>query len=172
MAVNTPFGLATEYSKTSNFRYITTGGEIQLINYSPAIAYKVHDTFSIGAGLNYFHSTAELRQQYAWGAVAGSLGLGTAFPDGSVTVQGVGDGYGFNVGALYEPSSKHSIGMVYRSQVSVKYGNKKAEIDTIPAALQPLFGAGNGDKYSTGAKTSIRYPDTVALGYAYKPHCR
>lgn len=170
LAVNSPFGLSTDYDKTYSARYITTGGDLQVMNFNPSVAYKIHPTLSVAAGLVYFNSTVELRQQYPWGAVAGSLGLGTAFPDGSVTVQGKGDGVGFNTGILYQPNDQHAVGITYRSQVNVKYGLKQAEITNIPTALQPLFGAGNGDKYATGAKSAIRFPDIVGLGYAYKPN--
>ena len=162
--VNEPFGLATEYGKTSAFRYITTGGEIILVNFNPTVAYKLHPTFSIGLGLDYYNSTAELRQQYPWGAFVPGA------PDGSVTVQGKGDGFGFNTGILYQPLPEHSLGLTYRSQVVVKYGNRKAEVTNIPAALQGFFPAGTGDVYATGAKTSVKFPDIIGLGYAFKPN--
>ena len=170
LAVNAPFGLSTDYDKTYSARYITTGGDVQVTNINPSVAYKVHPTLSVAAGLVYYDSMVELRQQYPWGAVAGSLGLGTAFPDGSVTVQGKGDGVGFNTGILYQPNDQHAVGLTYRSQVTVKYGLKQAEVTNIPTALQPTFGAGSGDKYATGAKSAIRFPDIVGLGYAYKPN--
>jgi long-chain fatty acid transport protein len=119
--------------------------------------------------LDYYYSTAELRQQYPWSTVGFVLGLGTGFPDGSVTVQGKGGGFGFNTGILFQPLPEHSIGLTYRSQVVVKYSNRKAELTNIPLALQAAFPAGTGDVYATGAKTSIRYPDIVGLGYAFKP---
>jgi len=169
LGINTPFGLATEYSKTSAFRYITTGGEISLINFNPTVAYRIHPTFSIGVGLDYYYSTVELRQQYSWAAVGVSLGLGSAFPDGSVTVQGKGDGFGFNTGFLFQPAPEHSIGLTYRSQVVVKYADKKAELTNIPVALQGSFPAGTGNVYATGAKTAIRFPDIIAFGYAFRP---
>ncbi len=172
VGINTPFGLATEYSKMSAFRYITTGGEITLVNINPTVAYQIHRTFSAGVGLDYYYSTTELRQQYPWAAVGFANGLGAAaltLPDGSVTVQGKGDGVGFNIGLLYQPVPEHSIGLTYRSQVVVNYSDKKAELTNIPTAFQGVFPTNNSPTYATAAHTSIRYPNIIATGYAYKP---
>ena len=170
LGVNAPFGLATEYDKTVSFRYTTTGGEITLLNFNPSVAYRLHPTFSVGGGLDYYYSSAQLKQQYPWAVVGTGLGVpgAASLPDGSVTVEGKGGGFGFNIGFLYQPLPEHSVGLTYRSQVVVKYGNQNATLTNIPAALQPVFPAGTADVYATGAKTAIRYPDIVALGYAYK----
>ncbi len=175
LGVNTPFGLATEYSKNSAFRYITTGGQITLVNINPTVSYRFHRVFSAGAGLDYYYSTTELRQQYPWAAVGFANGLGAGaltLPDGSVTIQGRGDGVGFNVGFLIEPSPKHAIGLTYRSQVLVRYSGEPAEITNIPLAFQAAFPSVNQSIYTTRAKTSIRYPDIINTGYAFKPSNR
>ncbi len=172
LGINTPFGLATDYSKTSAFRYITTGGEISVINFNPTISYQFCPAFSAGAGVNYYYSMAELRQQYPWAAVGFANGLGAAaltLPDGNVTVSGSGEGLGFNVGFLFRPKPRHSIGLTYRSQVLVRYQGNDAEITNIPAAFRAAFGGTNQSVFRTGSKTSIRYPDIIGAGYAFKP---
>lgn len=163
IGINTPFGLSTRYSRTSAFRYITTGGEISLININPTIAYKALPNLSFGVGLDYYYSKAELRQQYPWAAIV------PGSPDGSATIQGKGDGVGFNFGLLYQPVEQHKIGLTYRSQVVVKYTGKKGELTNIPPAVQGKFPAGTGDVYATGARTAIRFPDIISFGYSYAP---
>ncbi len=164
LGINTPFGLATEYSKTGSFRYITTGGEATVINVNPNVAWRAAPSLSVGAGLDYFVSTVELGQQYPWAAVGTQLGLAgaAAFPDGSAKVEGKGDGFGFNAGLLYEPAPRHALGLTYRSQVAVKYDGEQAEFTNVPAAL-------GGGTYRTGVKTGLRFPDVITAGYAYKP---
>ena len=155
LGVNTPFGLGTEYNKTAPFRYITTGGDLSLIDINPTVAYKLFPTLSLGVGFDYYYSQAVLRQQYPTTLVISGA------PDGSVTLSASGMGYGFNAGLLYQPNKHHSVGLTYRSQVVVKYKNGTAEIENLPGAL--------GTTYKTGVNTAIHYPDMINFGYAYRP---
>lgn len=171
IGINSPFGLATEYSKTSAFRYITTGGEVVVVNINPTVAYRFNSVFSAGVGLDYYYSTVEVRQQYPWAAVGFANGLGPSalsLPDGEVSVKGRGDGVGYNVGLLFQPAPEHSIGLTYRSQVLVHYSGNRAEFTNIPTAFQAAMGL-NQSVYATGAQTDIRYPDIFGAGYAFKP---
>lgn len=52
LGVNTPFGLAIEYKPDWVGRYQALNSRLITINVNPAIAYKVTDTLSVGAGLN------------------------------------------------------------------------------------------------------------------------
>ncbi len=145
LSINTPFGLSTKYSKSSDFRYITTGGEVKVLGINPSLAYQLTPTFSLATGVSYFYSTAELSQQ---APVAG---------ESEVKVNGTGDGFGMNAAVFMKVSDKDSIGLSYRSQVVVNYsgGDKVITSPTL------------GELSRASAKTSIRYPDTVNLGYAH-----
>jgi len=166
LGINTPFGLATDWSKTSAFRYITTGGDISVINVNPTVAYRFSPMVSAGFGIDYYYSKAEIRQQYPWIAFTAPA----VSADGSLKVDGAGDGWGFNVGVLLNPADRHSIGVTYRSQVVVDIDGGDYKVDNIPAAIQPLIGTGSS--FTTGAKTSIRFPDIFSVGYAFKPSDR
>jgi len=41
------------------------------------------------------------------------------------------------------------------------------KVDNIPAVFQA--GIGTGSSFTTGAKTSLRFPDIINVGYAFKP---
>lgn len=145
LSINTPFGLSTEYSKTSAFRYITTGGEVKVLGVNPNIAYEITSKLSVAAGASYFYSTAELNQQVP---VAG---------ESEAKVKGSGDGFGMNAAVFMKVSENDNVGVSYRSQVVVKYSGGDSVITS------PTF----GELARTPAKTSIRYPDTINLGFAH-----
>ncbi|MBL0059318.1 MAG: outer membrane protein transport protein [Elusimicrobia bacterium] len=155
VGVNTPFGLASEYEKSAPFSYITTGGEINLVNISPNVAYQVTKSISIGAGVNYYQSTAKLTQQAPWSFPS------TGNPDGELKVEGSGTGVGVNSGVLWKINDNQRFGATYKSEVKVKYSGKDASIENVPFL--------GGATYKTGVETSIRFPDILSMGYGFKP---
>ncbi len=152
IGVNTPFGLSTAYDNSAPFSYITTGGKVQLINISPNAAFKVTDALSFGLGVNYYRSTAELRQ-----VVPYSLAGGT---DSPLKIEGEGDGVGLNTGFLVKLSATQNVGVTYKSEVTVDYDGGNAHLDNAPIINTP---------FETGVKTRLRFPDIVGLGWSFKP---
>jgi len=101
--VNAPFGLTTEYSQTWQGRFHAVESSMTTINLNPAIAYRVNENLSIGAGLQV---------QYI------DVTLSNMSPGGLAEVTGDDWGYGATLGALYEFSDATRLGLGYRSQVS------------------------------------------------------
>lgn len=168
IGVNTPFGLATKYDDAASFRYITTGGEVSVVNIQPTVSYKLSPKFAIGIGANYYLSNAKLTQQYSWAPAAAVLGNPAlaAAADSTAKVKGTGDGYGFTTGLRFQPTEKQSLGITYHSQVVVKYEGD-ATLNNIPGAVQPAFSG--GETYKSDSQFTMRYPDIVAFGYAVRP---
>jgi long-chain fatty acid transport protein len=50
LAVLSPYGLSTEWSDTSNVRYVATKSELKMINVTPAISYRPTQKFALGIG--------------------------------------------------------------------------------------------------------------------------
>lgn len=145
VSINNPFGLSTEYSKTSDFRFITTGGEVRVLGVNPSVAYEISPKLSVAAGASYFYSTAELNQQ-----VPGAI-------ESEAQVKGSGDGFGMNAALFMKVTEADSVGVSYRSQVVVKYSGGDSVITT----------PGNGETRAA-AKTSMRFPDTLNVGLAHR----
>lgn len=103
IGVNAPFGLKTEYDPDWLGRYQALKSEVKTINVNPSIAYKVTDTFSIGAGLSVQRIEATLTND------AGRPGL--------AKVEGDDYGWGFNLGALWQPTPNTRVGLSYRSEI-------------------------------------------------------
>lgn len=150
LGVNTPFGLSTAYDNSAPFSYITTGGKVQLINISPNTALKVTEALSIGLGVNYYRSSAELQQMVPYSLAAGT--------DSPLKIEGNGDGVGLNTGLLIKLSETQNIGVTYKSEVAIDYDGKNARIDNVPGNVP----------YETGVKTRLRFPDMIGLGWSFK----
>lgn len=152
LGMNTPFGLSTDYTDPT-FKYITTGGKVELINISPNAALKVTDTLFFGAGVNYYRSTTELRQVVPYTLTAGQ-------PDSPLKVEGEGDGFGLNTGLLWKMSDTQKLGVTYKSEVTIDYTGGKAHLDRNPFTAEA---------YETGVQTRIRFPDMVGMGWSFQP---
>ncbi|MEI8363529.1 MAG: outer membrane protein transport protein [Betaproteobacteria bacterium] len=107
LGVNAPFGLKTEYNSNWIGRFQTVKSALKTVNINPAIAYKVNDNLSIGAGISAMWAQAELTNAQYFGAAG----------EGSAKVKGDDWGFGFNLGAIYQVSPDTRLGVAYRSKV-------------------------------------------------------
>ena len=111
VGVYSPFGLSSEWPQNWTGRYTSTFGEIKTVFINPTVAYKLNETFSVGAGLSYVDSSLTLKQ---------AMNL-FPFPDGVAKLSGGGDGFGYNVGASIKLPSDYMLSFAYRSPVEIKY---------------------------------------------------
>ena len=106
IGINAPFGLKTEYSQTWAGRYHAVESDMKTININPAIAYRINDMFSVGAGLQIQHIDVTLSNMVNFGG-----------PDLLAEVTGDDWGFGATLGLLAELSDDTRLGLGYRSQV-------------------------------------------------------
>lgn len=140
VAMNAPFGLTTNYDAGWRGQFIALKSAIKTVNIQPSIAYKVSDTFSLGAGVSVQKINAKLTN------FAGGAG------DASLKADDVG--FGFNVGAVFTPSSATRIGLHYRS--AIKY-DLKGNV----SFGSPAVNAAN----SVAAEASLKVPDSASLSF-------
>ena len=136
VALNVPFGLKTEYDPGWRGRFAAILSEIKTVNINPSVAYKVSDTVSIGGGLSVQRIEAELSSLSATGA-------------GTTTLNADDTGYGFNLGAVFQPVPSTRIGISYRSQIEYELTG-----DITFSAAPP----GNG-----GVKADLKVPDSASF---------
>ena len=106
LGVNAPFGLSTEWEKTSNTRFVATKSEITAVNANLNGAYQLNDKLSFAAGLSYVSVDATLNSM---------VGATT-----EAKLKGDGTGVGYNTAVMYKANDKLKFGFNYRSQVNVK----------------------------------------------------
>lgn len=89
-----PFGLATEYPASSPVAGDGIDSHLLTISLSPMVAYEVTDNLTLGASFNLLYADAKLTSA-------------------AVRLEGDDFGYGFSVGALFEPVDGTQIGAAY-----------------------------------------------------------
>ena len=157
IAINSPFGLATEWDDGWVGRYHALKSELKTININPSVSYKVNDKLSVGAGVSAMYAEAELSNAINLSAIAG-----TRVPDARAKVEGDDWAYGYNAGVAYSWSEDARVGLHYRSKVEVDVDGD-ATFSVAPP-LVPLFAA-RGLFQDSDASASVELPETVSFGY-------
>jgi long-chain fatty acid transport protein len=147
--VSVPFGLKTEYEDSWIGRFQGIKSDISTINYNLAMAFKVTDTISIGAGVNYQFLQTDLTN-----AVVTPVG------EGRTELLAQDSAWGWNLGAMFQVSPDMRIGVSYRSQL--KY--------TLEGTVNTTFLA-NGAAVPGGsfvASADATLPDMASLSIVQK----
>ena len=173
--LNAPFGLATEYNSTWAGRYHALRSDIKTVNLNLAGAYKISDTLSAGAGVNYQMLDAELGQAVdfatlctvaAGGAFSAACGAGATFNpntnpnDGKAKVTADSTAVGYNLGLMAQVQDNFRVGVAYRSKMKHSLSGN-FDITTpanVPGALTAATGLVN-----SGAKADVVLPATLSF---------
>ena len=154
LGVYVPAGLGVEYQGKDLTAF--TGGadlnwmsRIGVINFSPAIAYKVNDNFSLGLAANIFYGMFDMERA----AVIPMVG---AF---QYSESSSGLGFGVTLGALYSVNENLSFGASFRTKTNVTMSG---------TAKNPAFAAMGGPKESKFDR-DVAWPMWIAGGVAYRP---
>ncbi len=178
LGISAPFGLTTDYDDDWVGRYVARRTELKTVLVNPSIAYRINDKLSIGGGIDYVKSDAVLSnaidmglvflKQYQAGgipvnaqtmALAGDVqaNVGSSKYDGGIRLEGDGDGWGGNLGALYEINDDWRCGVHYRSKVDLALSGRT---DFTVGALDSVLGAAFADQ---GGGVDLTLPDTLSL---------
>lgn len=149
IGINAPFGLVTEYDANWVGRFQGVKSEITTININPSVSYKLTDAISIGGGLNYQQIDAELTNAVVLGAAT----------TGRTTLEADDDGWGWNIGAMFELTPATRLGVAYRSEIDYELtGNVNTTIDPSGALVAAASGPANAD---------VTLPDTLSVSIAH-----
>jgi long-chain fatty acid transport protein len=169
LAVTTPFGLATDYPDGWVGRYHAVDTELRTYNINPAVAVRVTDWLSFGAGLQAQYADGELTNAVDFGTIgAGAPGGGIpgAVPgtqDGFARLTGDDWAFGYNAGVLAEPVAGTRLGVAYRSEIEHRLeGDVDFTSDSagIAATLRALSGA----FADSDAHLDVTTPATLSFG--------
>lgn len=151
VGVNAPFGLGTEYPDNWIGRYHATESHIKTLNVNPAIAYKINEQLSVGAGVSVQQMAVELKRMTPIPGLPG---------DYKVSIEGDSVGYGANVGVLYKPTAATKVGLTYRSSIEHDLeGDVRAPIPAAHPAAALL---------NTAVKAATELPASTSLSVAHK----
>lgn len=128
IGISVPFGLATDYADGWVGRYHALRSEVEAVNINPAVAFRLSDTVTLGAGVSVQKVDAELSQ---------AVFRGPGVPDGKGKLNGDDTEYGFNLGIMAEPTDATRLGLGYRSKIehTVEGRLKISGVPGVPPSL-------------------------------------
>ena len=156
LGVNVPFGLTTDWGRTSIGRYHGTKSALMTVNINPSVAYRISRSWSAAVGVSAMYAEADLGSAIDFGALL----MAPQIADGHVNVKGDSWGIGFNAGLLWEPTPCTRLGLHYRSRV--KQDLEGRATFEVPAAAAPISAA-TGRFVDTDVTASLTMPDTAGL---------
>lgn len=170
IAINVPFGLETDYEADWVGRYHALNSKMLTVDVNPAVAYRVNDWLSLGAGVQINYIDVSLSNAVDFGSVAfvqtaGAVGV-PGQQDGEAKVEGDDVGFGYTFGALLEPVKGTRFGFGFRSKIDHEItGDAKFLLDGsgTAATLQGLA-AGPTPFVDTGASVTTTLPETASFG--------
>ncbi len=170
LGVYAPFGLGTEWDKTWNGRYTSTFAEIQAIYVNPTLSYKLNDTVTLGIGVSYVRSSAIIEKMVDTGLKLNPTLMGRY--DSEFSLEGTGNGFGYNLGALARLGESLQLGISYRGPTDIEYEGD-AEFHH-PISISNDLGAAAYNQILTalpatqGGTATLHLPWMLNLGAMYQ----
>ena len=155
LGINAPFGLVTEYDDNWVGRFQGIKSDLKAVNINPSVSFKVNDAFSVGAGINYQRMDAELTN-----AVVLAPPVFGGLAEGRAKLKADDDGWGWNVGAMWQLTPATRVGVAYRSKIDYTLEGDITVTQASNGAVVPL---------ATGpAKADITLPDSFSLSLSHQ----
>lgn len=151
-----PFGLDVTWPDGWEGRFNSTHSSLRNYYLNPTLAYRFLDRLRVGVGVQVVYSTVKLERQVDLQVTEASLEL-------SGSSWGVGGNAGIQLDILKEKSrfGHLSLGVAYRSPVSLDFDDGEATFSGVPAPLQPVF-------RNQKVVTSVTLPQILTLGIAWR----
>lgn len=161
------FGLATEWAEDSPLRYDATKSEIMNQNYMLTASYQVTDQWSFAAGPDSDLSNVSKNKK-----LAQANGV-----DGNLQVKVDDVAWGYRLASMFKVNEKHQFGLMYRSRFNHTYEgkayldglNSSATLAGMGLSSNSYQGVFGGTTYETRAVEKFTLPQSVVLGYSFKP---
>lgn len=152
LGIYAPYGGSISWPQDTGFRAVALSSTLQYVTINPVVALKLPFHLSIGAGLMVNYVNMSLEQ-----GIRG-VQLPSPFTD-YFHFKGDGWSAGYNLGLLWQPHEKISIGATFRSSASVTLSGN-TEVEMFPVIATP---------YSSAAHADYSFPLTAVLGISYRP---
>ena len=150
------FGLAEKWFDSWYGRYYTQESALLGGSITPAIAWRIIDGLSVGAGLNIMYGF--LKQTVAVNNILPSVG------DGQLSIKSDAWGFGGNAGILYEFNKGARVGVTYTSPVSLGFKATPKFSNIAPGMTAILENRG---LFNPKLDLGITVPQTVMASFYY-----
>ncbi len=150
LALDTPFGLSTEWDSPWAGMFAAIRSEVKTYNINPTLGFKVNDWLYLGAGVDYQRLHATLTNA-----------LTPLLPAAQAQLKGDDWAWGWNVGALARLGERAQIGLTYRSSLDYTITGDL----TVNSAAQavPTLAA-----LASGVRADLKLPKIIAAGVSYQ----
>lgn len=150
--VGNNYGLGTKWDKDWVGKYMAVETEIKTFFFNLVASYQIIPEISVGFGYVFTYGDV---------LIGRSQNLSPFSGDAYIELSGNGTGSGFTAGVLVQPTKALSIGLSYRSQVTVEFEGDAA-VTNAPSQFDKLI--------PKGAITApLTTPENITLGIAIKP---
>jgi len=151
LGINNQYGLGTTWDENWIGKYLAIDTEVKTFFVPLVVTYKISEEFSIGVGATFVFGDVEIIRKNSLSPFEG---------DANVDLSGDGTGWGFSGGLLYKPSETISLGLSYRSQVSLTFDGTANT--TGPSQFDGLLPSGS-------ITAPLTLPDNITLGIGVFP---
>jgi long-chain fatty acid transport protein len=152
------YGLSSSWPQDTGFRALGTEGSITTYTINPTLAWQVLPNLSLGVGLKVNYGEADLQQGLVW--------PGQAFDN--FRFKGDGWAVGYDLGVLWKPIEKVSLGAAFKSTTSYNFEGHTEYYNNV--AFPPGVGSVPAfPSQSVDASGSFELPLDVVCGISYRP---
>jgi len=152
LSINNPYGLGTKWDYNWEGRYVTQEVVLKTFYFQPTVSYNITDNIGVGAGFVYATGNAEVYK----------AAQNTGSSDVLAQLKGKGNGFGFNIGAMFKFGEHTKLGIDFRSAVNVELENGDAAFSNVPGSLNENIPS------ATTFNSGIKLPYTLSAGFSTK----
>lgn len=149
----TPYGSSARWAKDWIGAGLVQEISLKSLFIQPTLSYQFGDFLSVGAGLVYAAGSFDLRR---------ALPYNSPTINGQVHLNGEASAFGYNVGLLVTPGKKWSIGVSYRSEVTMKVEDGVAHFK-VPQSLGQIIPSENT------FSSELPLPANLDAGISFRP---
>ncbi len=148
----TPYGSSAKWGDDWEGAHLIQDISMKVIFIQPTLSYKINDMIALGAG--FVIATGDVGLHKA-------LPYGNATEMGQASLEGKTTSFGFNAGVMVTPNDKWSLGLNYRSEVTMGLEDGDATFK-IPSSVESVIPAEN--KFDA----ELPLPANLDFGIAYQ----
>jgi long-chain fatty acid transport protein len=150
LAVNTPYGNGLAWEEDWKGRFLIQDLSFRAFTFQPTLSYKIKDIVGFGAGFVIAYGNVDMNKAIP---LEGSTG------EGSLNIKGTALNFGFNAGVMVHPVKGLSLGLDYRSKITMKVNGGDATF-VVPSSLSENFPDNKVD-------VSLPLPANLDFGASY-----
>ena len=157
LAVYTPYGSSVEWDQDWAGAHLVNNIDLQAIFIQPTISFKIEDVFSIGGGPIFVKGAVNFNRNLSMGTLLSNNGQKT-----DVTLDATGiSATGYNVGMMFKPTKKVTLGLDYRSEIIMEARGGSAEFADVPSFAEATF-------TNTTFDADLPLPAEITAGISYQ----